>query len=116
MSILIKFNAVNQCEKHHNDRLAIVPVDSGFKAKFFEGTYEYEMFFQSEKEVAHYCHNFFDMLSSDLNPTYTGFTLNIPGFPAILQQIKTTQDQRDKIVQWIAVTLHNWPISVKEKK
>ena len=67
------------------------------------------MTFQTLKDVANYCHTFFEIIATDAEPVYCGMTLKIPGFPSTLVPTKTDKDKRDCIVQWIVAGLNNWP-------
>jgi hypothetical protein len=112
----INFNPTHNNTENKNDRLLLWPIETGFKARFCEKTFTYDMTFNSIKGVADYCHTFFEMITMDTSPIYCGMTLNIPGLPSTLLTTSTDKDTRDTIVKWIVTGLQNWPETTNNVK
>ncbi len=109
-NICFIFNAIDPKSPHNNDKLVICKNNCNeFKVVFRENNDLYTSVLLA-KEVVSYCYNFFDALSMDENPTYRGFTVNIPGLPSILLNPSNLNEERkNKLCQWIGSCCDSWP-------
>ena len=83
----IDFNSTDDEPTHNYDRLLLWPLDNCFKVRFHERKFIYEMTFQTLKDVANYCHTFFEIIATDVQLKDRGdldsdwaVSLFVPGF------------------------------------